>query len=413
MVRKEKLKSSPKVRPTESKAGPSRKLFVEVKVKNSPSGTKPGQGNKTSERFPSRMNSDELAFRKDYGLFIAGLKQVDPELEVEINFAPFICGSKTSLYRLWQTVTSQEYGGFDNINEHDLWHSVADSLDINSIKHRDAARQLCECYEISLLHEFEDVNKLKRGINNQLSETQEIDLLGDQSWHVVDLIDSESDEETRASLLTGAAVQRGLKHDLSARKSTATHSSDHSRNHKKARHDDRISEIPPTPENKSNMEVSIHSHHNGEPHTPKQILATPPPRAASHNSPSGRSRSGRGKLRTPIKRIHELDANDQDSQQSEDEAVVHWVDHYEKQGIPPHITVAAMACTTMEITHLSQVIRNLHEGKGIPRGIEGVWTGKDDEALYDEASEEHHRIKNKHGQARLLERRNFLQRLGE
>jgi hypothetical protein len=98
--------------------------------------------------------------------------------ELVVDFEPTICGRPLPLFKLWQVVQSEEFGGFDEVNGRNLWPQVARKLNFNDWRHASAAADLKDCYS-EILADFEEVREEERE-ENGLTESQEEALIKSQ-----------------------------------------------------------------------------------------------------------------------------------------------------------------------------------------------------------------------------------------
>ena len=103
-----------------------------------------------------RKNPDPATI--DENLFKGDLLDLAESLEMEVDFTPEICGRKISLFRLWQVIQSDEFGGFDRVNGKNLWPNVARKLNFNDFRQTTAAQELRGCYS-EILADFEDARQ--------------------------------------------------------------------------------------------------------------------------------------------------------------------------------------------------------------------------------------------------------------
>lgn len=117
----------------------------------------------------------------DERLFKSDLTALAEALELEVDFKPIICGRAIPLFRLWQVVQSNEFGGFDEVNGRKLWPLVARRLNFNDFQHFDAAADLHACYD-EILADFEQAREEYKEINPDmaLTESQEMALIESQ-----------------------------------------------------------------------------------------------------------------------------------------------------------------------------------------------------------------------------------------
>jgi hypothetical protein len=111
-------------------------------------------------------------------LFKHHLSILAESFELVVDFEPTICGRTIPLFKLWQVVQAEEFGGFDEVNGRNLWPQVARQLNFNDWRHASAAADLKDCYS-EILADFEEVRKEERE-ENGLTESQEEALIESQ-----------------------------------------------------------------------------------------------------------------------------------------------------------------------------------------------------------------------------------------
>ena len=107
--------------------------------------------------------TDEQAFRQD-------LLSLAKELKLEVNFTPQICGRKVALFKLWQVVRSDDFGGVDRVNGMKLWPKVARFLSFKDAQQSAAAEDLKNCYE-EILADLEEYQQFQ--LEQSFTESQE------------------------------------------------------------------------------------------------------------------------------------------------------------------------------------------------------------------------------------------------
>ncbi|KAE8445129.1 hypothetical protein EG329_013731 [Mollisiaceae sp. DMI_Dod_QoI] len=127
----------------------------------------PKQGKKVVD--PS--TTDESVFKEQL-LFLAD------QFGLDVDFKPKICGRTIPLFRLWQVVESDEFGGFDAVVGQRLWPKVARQLNFNEFKHPQAAAELQDCFA-EILADFE-MAKNETPEDASLTESQEMALINEQ-----------------------------------------------------------------------------------------------------------------------------------------------------------------------------------------------------------------------------------------
>jgi hypothetical protein len=111
-------------------------------------------------------------------LFKHHLSILAESFELVVDFKPTICGRTLPLFKLWQVVQSEEFGGFDEVNGRNLWPQVARKLNFNDWRHAAAAADLKDCYS-EILADFEEIREEERE-ENGLTESQEGALIESQ-----------------------------------------------------------------------------------------------------------------------------------------------------------------------------------------------------------------------------------------
>lgn len=107
--------------------------------------------------------TDEQSFRKD-------LSNLAAELKLEVDFTPEICGRKIPLFKLWQVVRSDDFGGIDRVNGMNLWPKVARFLSFKDNQQSTATEDLKACYE-EILTDLEAYQHYK--LEQSFTESQE------------------------------------------------------------------------------------------------------------------------------------------------------------------------------------------------------------------------------------------------
>ncbi|KAF8857978.1 hypothetical protein BDZ45DRAFT_690436 [Acephala macrosclerotiorum] len=167
--------------PGPSSSKPGNAEILEVKDSQGSSGRtleSPMQGRKAAD--PSM--TDEALFRKQlsetaesYGWALGDLN-------------PKVCGRSISLFRLWQVVESDEFGGFDEVTGRSLWPKIARKLNFNDYRHPDAAAQLQDVFrEILADHDERKREEWDAEDDDEsLTESQEMALIQNQLGQTAD-----------------------------------------------------------------------------------------------------------------------------------------------------------------------------------------------------------------------------------
>ena len=117
------------------------------------------------------LKRTEEAFKSRIARVAKGLKVF------KVNFNPVICGKTIPLFKLWQTVWSEEFGGCAEVTKRCLWPLVARKLNFNDFRHSSAAKDLERCYREILVF-LEDGEEDYE--TTELSETEEQEMIEDQ-----------------------------------------------------------------------------------------------------------------------------------------------------------------------------------------------------------------------------------------
>ena len=128
-----------------------------------------------SQKRPKRAADPTTTNEK---LFKHHLSTLAESFELVVDFEPTICGRTLRLFKLWQVVQSEDFGGFDEVNGHNLWPQVARRLNFNDWRHATAAADLKDCYS-EILADFEEIREEERE-ENGLTESQEEALIESQ-----------------------------------------------------------------------------------------------------------------------------------------------------------------------------------------------------------------------------------------
>ena len=131
------------------------------------------------ESQPDARTNADLS-ETDQKLFMEELAGLAAGLELEVDFYPVICGRTIPLFRLWQVVRSDKFGGYDNVNGRKLWPQVAKTLNFNDFKHSSAANDLKACYG-EILADFEEArDQMNSATYSSLRDFQEREMIESQ-----------------------------------------------------------------------------------------------------------------------------------------------------------------------------------------------------------------------------------------
>ncbi|PQE33810.1 Rap1 Myb domain-containing protein [Rutstroemia sp. NJR-2017a WRK4] len=391
---------------------------------------------------------------------------VNMQIDINLEFSPTICKRKVALFELWKSVMS--HGGFSGVEERALWPTIADRLHYPLAWHARAADALRDCYE-ELIFPFEDavITQADNPDTIELSPSQEDALLQDQLFDTSGRKAAESlidDEATYEDDLDQPSSATRLPRKRSpADKKRELVSDDDEPDRKRAKNSKgkapAVLEIPSTPESilkgtrKSPREYQVsplkNAHVNNQsdnddaeeelpefsrPSLPswrdsdagpsssrieaqKSLLepetqdfhfgdfdtivvpSSPPPRAPRQPSPI---------LDTTL---HDDSSTQSQPESDNDREIQDFIDSRVALGYPEDIVIEALEATTMETGDATVVMESLRNRDPIPDDMAGVWTKEDDRALEDdtEQGKEFRRVLEKHGEWRVVRRRQFLE----
>jgi hypothetical protein len=129
------------------------------------------ESQKRAKRAADPTTTNEKLFRNHLSILAESF-------ELVVDFEPKICGRIMPLFKLWQVVQSEEFGGFDEVEGRNLWPQVARKLNYNDWRHAPAAADLKDCYS-EILADFEELREEERE-ENGLTESQEEALIESQ-----------------------------------------------------------------------------------------------------------------------------------------------------------------------------------------------------------------------------------------
>jgi hypothetical protein len=133
--------------------------------------------------------TDEQLFRNDVLDLAVGL-------ELEVDFMPEICGRKIPLFKLWQVVQSDDFGGIDRVTGLKLWPKVARFLSFKDDQQVIAADDLRMCYDEILtdLEEYRDMQREKSLTESQEKVMLDAQLLETAARETQNVYDTEDEE---------------------------------------------------------------------------------------------------------------------------------------------------------------------------------------------------------------------------
>jgi hypothetical protein len=403
----------------------------------------------------------------DERLFKDQLSSLADTFNVDVDFEPMICGRKLPLFRLWQVVYSDEFGGYDKVNGRRQWPRVAKMLNYNEYKDFAAASELQQCYS-EILTDFEEAREAWRVENPNLTESQEKAMIEDQLYQtssraVVDLEeeDDEDDGDLDRPLSTPVRNSSSTKRSIDVdRTPQASSINKRQRLDKgKGRASDaptfeKVKEVPSTPEDVINGTACLTRSYNPsppknttavklgqeedreegnpfvsptrQPNLPPQISKTLP----SNLDPE--TQDFQFDIQDRSSYIHDSssperappqdnpgepgptdpftdDSSTQSLTSSQKEADLDtFIERWIALGYDEGDVATALDATSMVEANVGEILESLHQGRGIPGNIRGVWTESDDEGLGAERnSKAFIKVLRKHGPQGVNTRREF------
>ncbi|KAG0645996.1 hypothetical protein D0Z07_7891 [Hyphodiscus hymeniophilus] len=399
---------------------------------------------------------------EDEELFIKDLSAMAEYGGFETNFEPVICGRKIRLFRLWQLVNSDEFGGYDEVSGRNLWHRIAGKLNFNDFRHPEAAQAIKAAYEV-ILPDFEVsreeyLQTLQDAalIESQLRATQnrddtEEDVVDDELELFVEEEDGEDDYDD--DLEAPASLPR--RNQLSSNKRSFAPDQNGSpllgTYNKRQRGDkgkEKEREIPSTPEDYIKPSATTRSLYRSSPLKFQQSAAEegseddeisprpiqPPkfpikrhskqilePETQDFNFPPVEEDSVQQSLELPNRRkqnnmtssapngLHEDSSTQSQTESQKEQEMRNYFEHHIALGYPEEIVYQAFTCTTMVIGGSTAIVmEELMRGNDIPDNMQGVWTSADDAAMEDIESAEFERVASKHGMKNVVLRQKYL-----
>jgi hypothetical protein len=402
------------------------------------------------QKFVDPSTKDEKMFKED-------LSAMAEDTEVEVDFEPIICGRKIPLFRLWQVVASEEFGGYGEVSDKGLWLQVAEKLNFNQFRHAKAPEAIKAAYE-EILPQFEEAREEyvamlqdEAMIESQLRVTAERDSIDEEEvlYEEFDIVEEEEEEDDDSDddLEAAPSVPRqpqpssSSKRTFESDKINRNNSPLPGTSHKRQRTDKgegSKTEIPCSPEDRINPNQTPRPTYKSSPLKYQQsavkkdsanddILTCPvkpldlpqkqqgkrnlEPETQDFNFPSFdedveaqqsfSSLPNRRKEKNPIAAgdgsPHEDSSTQSQTAQELEEQLKAFVDRHVALGYSEDIVIAALESTTLTTGNAAIVMEALSSGKGIPADMQGVWTADDDAALEDVESGDFQRVLMKHG----------------
>ena len=318
------------------------------------------------------------------------LKLVAKEFNVEVDLVPVICGRRLPLFRLWQVVCSDDFGGYEEVEGRHLWSGVAKALNYNEFKHSTAPVELQKCYK-EILVDFEEI---QRGATPDL--TQPDDQIQQTPTRNDDLNEEEEDKsDVFVTPMQSSSGKRRVDVESTPTGSTMN---------KRSRLDKGKETVfvSPTPER-------LTTNGGQRPRVDKgksRALQSPSPEKVKEvpSTPDeiihGTNYSNNYFNPSSPNAAPELSEAEADFEAFKDRWLA--LGYYEE-----HVQTALLATGCVE-ANFGEILESLLNGRGIPQNIKGVWTENDDEAL--EAGDDtikFARVRRKHGVEGVEARRKF------
>ncbi|RDW75340.1 hypothetical protein BP6252_06482 [Coleophoma cylindrospora] len=382
----------------------------------------------------------------DENVFQTELSSFAQRFEAEVNFAPLISGRKIPLFRLWQTVASEEFNGFDQVESLGQWPKVAGKLNFNDFQHSNAPHELRNCYE-TMLADFEEFRKIYRSKFSwhkepSLTSSQENNLIQTQLMQTVNQEndteggeeDDQEEEDDDLDNLQGMQIAQSSSKKRRARQESPTPSS---RSHNKRQRIDKAKgrelEIPSTPEESyafqdtgskqklsatemarslNNEVITVSSSvspsssnlgNEDEQVLPQSLslsrrLSATPPVGEPETQDFRFANDEDEDPDTPSRREHAIgDLAEDSSTQSQTESqkaleTQTFIEYWMGLGYAEEIVIQALVATSMETDSVGLFLEQLANGTGLPEDMEGVWTKADDEALIHGSATDYRRL---------------------
>ncbi len=120
---------------------------------------------------------DEEIFENEVSLVAERLE--DQGANIDLVFESVIGGRKTTLFRIWQVVQSDEFGGVEEVATHKQWKKVASKLNFKKSQLSSAAAEL-EAFSEDILRYFAESKTYYAQELNSEDEADEGSLTGSQ-----------------------------------------------------------------------------------------------------------------------------------------------------------------------------------------------------------------------------------------
>jgi hypothetical protein len=353
----------------------------------------------TAEDYVDPTTLDENLFKKN-------LKEIADIFDLDVDYEPVICGRRLPLFKLWQVVRSDRFGGYDNVEGLNKWSQVAKTLNFNAFKDSRAASELQACYR-EILADFE--TKRERFLQAPFYSSEPEDEV--QHTPIKNVIDLELDEEEDEDLfVTPLQYSSSTKRRVDVDRTPLASSIN-----KKPRLDKgkgRALESP-TPEKATPIINKKPPMNKGkgmafESPSPEKLKEVPPTPDEVINGTTYFTKPHR-----PFS-----PANDSSSESTTFSQKLADMEAFEERmmalGYEEEDVDTALLATCMREANVAVILESMREGHGIPSNIRGVWTESDDENLKaDSQSIEFAKVCRKHGRQGVEERREFLKDMPE
>ncbi|PVH78402.1 hypothetical protein DL98DRAFT_573149 [Cadophora sp. DSE1049] len=142
---------------------------------------------------PAKEIDNSSSFTKSPRQFAKNLWTLSDSLDLEVNPKPVICEKTITLFALWRIVTSDEFGGFDEVTGRRKWSKVAQRLGFEGTQQKEAGKDLQACYS-EILCDLELAERELQESDDMTSE-QEAELIADQLRQTAEQPDSVDEEE--------------------------------------------------------------------------------------------------------------------------------------------------------------------------------------------------------------------------
>lgn len=402
---------------------------------------------------------------EDEKLFIEDFTAMMEENELKVNLEPVICGRKISLFKLWQVVNLEEFGGSHEVEGRKRWAKIAEKLNFNVFRHVDAPVALRAVYEEVLRdyeamrdefmqnEEYEELLELqpratadRESISDDPSD-KEADELGEEEVEE----DYDDDLEAPASMprQPNMLSKRSFDTDGWIEQDGSPELGSFSKRRLIGKGRGKEREIPSTPEDVVNVNPTSRSAYQSSPlkhrqnadedgnRSPTELFSgrmknkNPPThrrvrrnvepetqdfnfhfpstedneKASQDSLPAFQSRS---KTRASQSSPQEEPPTQSQTASRMDDLLSAFIDQWLSRGYGQDVIIQALESTSMTTGNAAIVMEELSQGHGIPENVQGVWTALDDAALENMESEAFERVAMKHGPKFITLRQKFL-----